>query len=215
MCFVSLVSSPQTLNLCSKCYKDGKLYVQWLSPRADFVHVLRSIGFERRQTKPTKEGGGTWTDLALSIISFSDSFFSFMLSSFISFHVILSELQKNGRTEDKTASIMRSKTEVETLNRSGSKQGSGVQIDKADNQRGLSSPKCMKTESESTAVGSSSQERDSNKEQEIGSSGAAAEDAPLQKKRKRCWTCKAKLELAQRELGNCRCSKYIVLARVR
>ena len=33
-------------------------------------------------------------------------------------------------------------------------------------------------------------------------------DVPLQKKRKRCWTCNAKLELAQRELGNCRCSKY-------
>lgn len=124
------------------------------------------------------------------------------------FHVILSELQRNGRTENKNASFIGSKTEVETLNRSGSKQGSDVQIDKAGNQCGLSSPKFMKTESDSKAVGSSSLERDTNKEQEMGSSGTGAEDAPLQKKRKRCWTCKAKLELAQRELGNCRCSKY-------
>ena len=35
-----------------------------------------------------------------------------------------------------------------------------------------------------------------------------SKNAPVQKKRKRCWTCNAKLELAQRELGNCRCSKY-------
>jgi hypothetical protein len=30
-------------------------------------------------------------------------------------------------------------------------------------------------------------------------------DLPSQKNRKRCWTCKSKLELAQRALGECKC----------
>ena len=30
----------------------------------------------------------------------------------------------------------------------------------------------------------------------------------VQRNRKRCWMCKARLELAQRELGNCKCSEY-------
>ena len=33
------------------------------------------------------------------------------------------------------------------------------------------------------------------------------EDRPVQKNKKRCWDCQAKLELAQRELGKCRCGK--------
>jgi hypothetical protein len=32
-------------------------------------------------------------------------------------------------------------------------------------------------------------------------------DLPAQMNRKRCWTCKAKLELAQRSLGECKCGK--------
>jgi hypothetical protein len=32
-------------------------------------------------------------------------------------------------------------------------------------------------------------------------------DLPSQKNRKRCWTCKSKLELAQRALGECKCGK--------
>lgn len=39
-------------------------------------------------------------------------------------------------------------------------------------------------------------------------------ERPIQKNKKRCWTCKTKLELAQRELGGCKCgeshSKYKV-----
>lgn len=34
------------------------------------------------------------------------------------------------------------------------------------------------------------------------------DDRPVQKNRKRCWKCKAKLELAQRELGLCKCGRY-------
>ena len=69
----------------------------------------------------------------------------------------------------------------------------------------------MKTDT--AAGGKGSQETS----QEQKSSNNTTEDqpdvsknAPVQKKRKRCWTCNAKLELAQRELGNCRCSKYCV-----
>lgn len=32
-------------------------------------------------------------------------------------------------------------------------------------------------------------------------------DRPLQKNKKKCWLCKTKLELAQRELGSCKCGK--------
>ena len=33
-------------------------------------------------------------------------------------------------------------------------------------------------------------------------------ERPQQKNKKKCWVCKSKLELAQRELGNCKCGKY-------
>lgn len=32
-------------------------------------------------------------------------------------------------------------------------------------------------------------------------------ERPLQKNKKKCWICKCKLELAQRELGTCKCGK--------
>lgn len=35
------------------------------------------------------------------------------------------------------------------------------------------------------------------------------EDLPQQKNKKRCWKCKAKLELAQRELGICKCGESL------
>jgi len=31
---------------------------------------------------------------------------------------------------------------------------------------------------------------------------------PEQKNKKRCWTCRVKLELAQRELGLCKCGRF-------
>ena len=36
-------------------------------------------------------------------------------------------------------------------------------------------------------------------------------DRPVQKNKKRCWSCKIKLELAQRELGGCKCGKPDIL----
>ena len=38
------------------------------------------------------------------------------------------------------------------------------------------------------------------------------ENRPQQKSKKKCWICKAKLELAQRELGGCKCGKSCVWA---
>lgn len=35
------------------------------------------------------------------------------------------------------------------------------------------------------------------------------EDKPIQKNKKRCYQCKCKLELAQRQIGQCRCGKYL------
>ena len=32
---------------------------------------------------------------------------------------------------------------------------------------------------------------------------------PEQKNKKKCWICKLKLELAQRELGSCKCGKWV------
>ena len=32
-------------------------------------------------------------------------------------------------------------------------------------------------------------------------------ERPIQNNRKRCWVCRTKLELAQRELGSCKCGK--------
>lgn len=72
----------------------------------------------------------------------------------------------------------------------------------------------MKTETVTAAEGKEAQE--TSEEQKSSNSTIENEpdvskDVPVQKKRKRCWTCNAKLELAQRELGNCRCSKYFYL----
>lgn len=40
-------------------------------------------------------------------------------------------------------------------------------------------------------------------------------DRPQQKNKKKCWVCKGKMELAQRELGLCKCGEcdfgYIIL----
>ena len=35
------------------------------------------------------------------------------------------------------------------------------------------------------------------------------ENRPQQKSKKKCWICKSKLELAQRELGSCKCGKSL------
>lgn len=126
------------------------------------------------------------------------------------------ELQRSGKTEDNNAEISGKKDVVQTSNRSGSKQDLGKECSSeeinTEDQCHTNSLECntVKTETESSSLGNISQEIERDKEQQVGSSSAVGKDLPVQKKRKRCWTCKTKLELAQRELGNCRCSKYIL-----
>lgn len=132
--------------------------------------------------------------------------------SFSSFYLLSSELQRKGKSEDKNTAVSVNKAEDVTRIESKQDLGKESSSDNVNNceiqGHDTNSSKCKKTETESAALGNSSEETETNKEQEMGSSSAVGKDIPVQKKRKRCWTCKAKLELAQRELGNCRCSKY-------
>ena len=68
--------------------------------------------------------------------------------------------------------------------------------------------KCRKTETEQAAQGNNSLDLETSKQEKGSKNEVLGKDISTQKRRKRCWTCKAKLELAQRELGNCRCGKY-------
>jgi len=49
---------------------------------------------------------------------------------------------------------------------------------------------------------------DKKEEEEEGGDVFLPVERPVQKNKKRCWSCKTKLELAQRELGGCKCGKY-------
>lgn len=134
----------------------------------------------------------------------------------LTFSLLYSELQRKGKAEDKNAAVSINKAKVETSSLKESKQDLGkepssTEQDNLEIQHERNNSKCMKTETVSAAEGKSSQE--SSEEQESSSNVTendqdVSKDVPVQKKRKRCWTCNAKLELAQRELGNCRCSKY-------
>lgn len=68
--------------------------------------------------------------------------------------------------------------------------------------------KCRKTGTEQAAQGNNSLDLKTSEQEKESRNEVLGKDISTQKKRKRCWTCKAKLELAQRELGNCRCGKY-------
>lgn len=140
----------------------------------------------------------------------------FWLYKVLTFSRFYSELQRKGKSEDKNAAVSMNKAKVETSSLKQSKQDLGkdpssTEQDNLEIQHEGNNSKCMKTETVSAAEGKSSQE--SSEEQESSSNVIendqdVSKDVPVQKKRKRCWTCNAKLELAQRELGNCRCSKY-------
>ena len=43
----------------------------------------------------------------------------------------------------------------------------------------------------------------------IDDSAFLPSERPVQKNKKKCWICKTKLELAQRELGGCKCGKFV------
>ena len=48
----------------------------------------------------------------------------------------------------------------------------------------------------------------SNKPTDDEESLTQSDKQPGQKNKKRCWTCRVKLELAQRELGICKCGEW-------
>ena len=134
----------------------------------------------------------------------------------LTFSWFYSELQRKAKAEDKNVAVSANKAKVETSSLKQSKQDLGkepssTEQDNSEIQHEGNNSKCMKTETVSAAEGKSSEE--SSEGQESSNNATKNEqdvskDVPVQKKRKRCWTCNAKLELAQRELGNCRCSKY-------
>jgi len=127
---------------------------------------------------------------------------------------LYSELQRKGKQEEKNAAVSGNKSKIQSSNPKHSKQDLGKDLSSTEpNSETLldrNNSECMKTETVTAAEGKGTQE--TSEEQKSSNNTTENEpdvskDAPVQKKRKRCWTCNAKLELAQRELGNCRCSK--------
>lgn len=119
------------------------------------------------------------------------------------------ELQRKGRTEEKdsarlvnesnaqSSNLEQSKHDVEKKPSTSTAEEGNREIELDNNYINCGSNTKSKLKVERDDPQDTSREKESvNK----------AIDVPLQKKRKRCWTCNAKLELAQRELGNCRCS---------
>lgn len=124
---------------------------------------------------------------------------------------LLLELQRKGRTEEKdsarlvnesnaqSSNLEQSKHDVEKKPSTSTAEEGNREIELDNNYINCGSNTKSKLKVERDDPQDTSREK--------GSVNKAI-DVPLQKKRKRCWTCNAKLELAQRELGNCRCSKY-------
>lgn len=119
------------------------------------------------------------------------------------------ELQRKGRTEEKdsarlvnesnaqSSNLEQSKHDVEKKPSTSTAEEGNREIELGNNYINCGSNTKSKLKVERDDPQDTSREK--------GSVNKAI-DVPLQKKRKRCWTCNAKLELAQRELGNCRCS---------
>lgn len=123
------------------------------------------------------------------------------------------ELQRKGKPEDRNAAVSENKSKLQGSILKQSKQdlGKGPSITKPNSeiQHDRNNSKCMKTETVTAAEGKGSQETSEERESSNDTTENepdVSKDVKVQKKRKRCWTCNAKLELAQRELGNCRCS---------
>ena len=104
---------------------------------------------------------------------------------------------------------------MQTSSRSESKHDLGKVISREQVNREVqgdtNDSKCRKTETEQAAQGNNSLDLERSEQEKGSRNEVLGKDISTQKKRKRCWTCKAKLELAQRELGNCRCGKYLYL----
>ena len=66
--------------------------------------------------------------------------------------------------------------------------------------------------SEEKEKADSQAEHEGEKQEEVegGADPFLPTERPQQKNKKKCWICKSKLELAQRELGTCKCGKFIL-----
>lgn len=132
---------------------------------------------------------------------------------------LYSELQRKGKPEDRNVAVSENKSKLQGSNLKQSKQdlGKGPSSTKPNSeiQHDRNNSKCMKIETVTAAEGKGSQETSEERESSNDTTENepdVSKDVKVQKKRKRCWTCNAKLELAQRELGNCRCSKYSIVS---
>ena len=75
-------------------------------------------------------------------------------------------------------------------------------IEQVDNVRPTPAPEPEKPEKET--------EEKKEDNGNIDDSAFLPSERPVQKNKKKCWVCKTKLELAQRELGGCKCGKCIM-----
>ena len=79
---------------------------------------------------------------------------------------------------------------------------SKTSIEQVDNMRPAPAPEPEKPEKET--------EEKKEDNGNIDDSAFLPSERPVQKNKKKCWVCKAKLELAQRELGGCKCGKCVL-----
>lgn len=124
------------------------------------------------------------------------------------------ELQRKEKVEENNASVPSNMPKVQTSSRNESKHDLGKVISREqlvnrEVQGDTNDSKCRKTETEQAAQGNNSLDLETSEQEKGSRNEVLGKDISTQKKRKRCWTCKAKLELAQRELGNCRCGNYL------
>lgn len=120
------------------------------------------------------------------------------------------ELQRKEKVEENNASVPSTIPKLQTSGRNESKQDLGKVISREqlvnrEVQGDTNDSKCRKTETEQAAQGNNSLDLETSEQEKGSRNEVLGKDISTQKKRKRCWACKAKLELAQRELGNCRC----------
>ena len=79
---------------------------------------------------------------------------------------------------------------------------SKTSIEQVDNMRPAPAPEPETPEKET--------EEKKEENGNIDDSAFLPSERPVQKNKKKCWVCKTKLELAQRELGGCKCGKCVL-----
>lgn len=113
----------------------------------------------------------------------------FYLTSFVYVSVFVDYLQK----------VKASKAE-------GGEQSSSRLLEQLGLYPSATSEELSNTSEKKEEPRSEEKQRQEKEEEESGDVFLPVE-RPIQKNKKRCWTCKTKLELAQRELGGCKCGE--------